>query len=295
MPSVQTGASDPPVVQGETVVSQSDVCPQGPESGSRRPVEAGVEVWGMENSPRGGEVDMREVRPRFGPVVRVSRDNPLSTVVLSNASSPTGVGRHGTDMAEATPVRFSPDRSAPRSSGEGPERGGQSVAGSPVLAGPGVVLRHHVTPGRPAVADPSEEGPANSGRGHDFSRSARVVETVGLAPEGAQYLEAGLLAGVIENILSSRAPSTRRLYGLKWNVFSTWCRECRLDPVTCPVASVLEFLQDRFSAGLIPSTLKVYVDAIAAFHVPLAFPLWCMEDEACNSFQSPNLGSGCGP
>ncbi len=87
-----------------------------------------------------------------------------------------------------------------------------------------MVLRHHVTPGRPAVADSSEEGSAVSGRGHNFSPSARAVETVGLAPEGVRYLEAGLSAGVIETILSSRAPSTRRLYGLKWNVFSTWCR-----------------------------------------------------------------------
>jgi len=36
------------------------------------------------------------------------------------------------------------------------------------------------------------------------------------------------------------------------------------------VASVLEFLQNRFSAGLTPSTLKVYVAAIAAFHAPLS-------------------------
>ncbi len=142
---MQIGAPDPPVVQGETVVSQSDVCPRGPESGSRRPVEAGVEARGMETSPRGGEVDMREVRPSGSGFVRVSRDDPLSTVVFSQASSPAGVGCHGTDVAEATPVRFSPYRSAPRSSGEGPERGGQSIAGSPVLAGPGMVLRHHVS------------------------------------------------------------------------------------------------------------------------------------------------------
>ena len=42
-----------------------------------------------------------------------------------------------------------------------------------------------------------------------------------------------------------------------------------MDPVNCPVASVLEFLQDHCSAGLTPSTLKVYVAAIAAFHAPL--------------------------
>ncbi len=121
-PSVQTGAPDPPVIQGETVVSQSDVCPRGPESGSRRPVEAGVEARGIETSPRGGEVDMQEVRPSGSGFVHVSRDDPLSTMVFAHASSPAGVGRHGTDVAEATPVCFSPDRSAPGSSGEGPER-----------------------------------------------------------------------------------------------------------------------------------------------------------------------------
>ncbi len=73
---------------------------------------------------------------------------------------------------------------------------------------------------------------------------------------------------MIETILSSRASSTRRLCGLKWNVFSMWGREHGLDPVNCLVASVLEF-QDRFTAGLIPSTLKVCVAAFVAFHVPL--------------------------
>ncbi|XDV44746.1 hypothetical protein PO909_012986 [Leuciscus waleckii] len=46
-------------------------------------------------------------------------------------------------------------------------------------------------------------------------------------------------------------------------------RDREVDPVNCPVASVLEFVQDRFSAGLTPSTLKVYMAAIAAFHAPL--------------------------
>ena len=34
---------------------------------------------------------------------------------------------------------------------------------------------------------------------------------------------------------------------------------------------MLELLQDRLSAGLTPSTLKVYVAAIAAFHDPLGY------------------------
>ena len=119
------------------------------------------------------------------------------------------------------------------------------------------------------MAGPSEEGSAVSGRGNDIPPQARAVGPLGLALEGAQYLEEGLPQEVVETILSSRAPSTRKLYSLKWNVFTSWCRERGVDPVDCAVASVLEFLQDRFSAGLTPSTLKVYVAAIGAFHSPL--------------------------
>ncbi len=34
-PSMQPGAPDPPVVQRETVISQRNICPQGPESGGQ--------------------------------------------------------------------------------------------------------------------------------------------------------------------------------------------------------------------------------------------------------------------
>ncbi len=121
----------------------------------------------MEISPQSGEVNMREVRPSGSGFVCVSRDGPLSTVVFSHASSTAGVGCHGMNVAEATPICFSPNRSVPGSSGEGPKRGGQSITDSPILADPGMVLRHYVSPGRPAMADPSEE--PLSGRGHNFS------------------------------------------------------------------------------------------------------------------------------
>ncbi|KAI2664621.1 Transposon Ty3-G Gag-Pol polyprotein [Labeo rohita] len=52
-------------------------------------------------------------------------------------------------------------------------------------------------------------------------------------------------------------------------LFTSWCERHQQDPVNCPVGTVLEFLQDRLSAGLSHSTLKVYVAAIAAYHAPL--------------------------
>ncbi len=92
---------------------------------------------------------------------------------------------------------------------------------------------------------------------------------MGLASEGAQLIDSGLSTEVVETILHSRAPSTRKLYALKWKVFTSWYSDHQLDPVNCPVGTVLEFLQDRFTAGLAQSTLNVYLAAISAYHIPL--------------------------
>ncbi len=124
------------------------------------------------------------------------------------------------------------------------------------------------------------------------------METVDLASEGTQLIDSSLSTKVLETILHSRAPSTRKLYALKW-IFTSWCSDHQLDPVNCPVGTVLEFLQDRFTAGLAPSTLKVYVAAISAYHIPLGgmslgkdplvfrFPPWYFEAEVLQAFCPP--------
>ncbi len=54
------------------------------------------------------------------------------------------------------------------------------------------------------------------------------------------------------------------LYSSKWGVFESWCLTRAIDPVNCPVGTVLEFLQERLTAGAAATTLRVYVAAIAA-------------------------------
>ncbi len=71
---------------------------------------------------------------------------------------------------------------------------------------------------------------------------------------------------MVDTITSSRASSTRRLYALKWNLFDDWCSSHCEDPRRCPVRVVLSFLQEGLERRLSPSTLKVYVAAIAAHH-----------------------------
>ncbi len=86
---------------------------------------------------------------------------------------------------------------------------------------------------------------------------------------GRNLIASGLSTEVVETILQSRAPSTRKLYGLKWRLFTSWCGDHQLDPVNCPVGTVLDFLQARFSAGLSHSTLRVYGAGIASYHAPM--------------------------
>ncbi len=158
---------------------------------------------------------------------------------------------------------------APGSSRESAPGRGLAVASSPVLAGPSMVLGPDFSPRRLPMGDSSQErSPLTSG-GYDLSPPPGVMEAVGMAPEGARLIASGLSTEVVETILQSRAPSTRKLYGLKWRLFTSWCGDHQLDPVNCPIGTVLEFLQARFSAGLSHSTLRVYVAAIASYHAPM--------------------------
>ncbi len=139
-------------------------------------------------------------------------------------------------MAEALSVRISPDRSASGSPGESSPGPGSTTSHFPVVAGQSMVPRFNIPSRRASSGAPRQEGPSVPSRGLVISPPTRTVETVGLE---------------------------------KWKVFTSWCSDHQLDPVNCPVGTVLEFLQDRFTARLAPSTLKFYVAVISAYHIPL--------------------------
>ncbi len=107
-PLIQAGAPDPCVVSGQTSFTESSAYSWVSQCGSRHPVEAGAEARGMDASPRGGEADMESFWPGPGGFVCDSSDIALSPLVLSDSSSSTGAGCYGTDLAEASSVRFFP-------------------------------------------------------------------------------------------------------------------------------------------------------------------------------------------
>ncbi len=106
-----------------------------------------------------------------------------------------------------------------------------------------------------------------SGERNNMAPSTRAVGSLHLA---AQQEPTGLPERVLNTISEARAPSTRRLYALKWSVFSTWCLNRGENPSTAELAVVLSFLQELLDKGRSHSTLKVFVASIAAFHAPIA-------------------------
>ncbi len=121
----------------------------------------------------------------------------------------------------------------------------------------------------PSLADSSEEGSTDSETGHLMAPASRPLETSCLVPRRDAEVLSDLPQEVVDTITLARAPSTRHAYALKWNLFVEWCSSHTEDPRRCPIRVVLSFLQQGLERRLSPSTLKVYVAAIAANHDPV--------------------------
>ncbi len=135
---------------------------------------------------------------------------------------------------------------------------------SPILALPDLVLRANSPLVSLSLGDSDQAGLAVPAKGQDLASSTRALEVVGMAHTGPRAVMNVLPVEVQETIDSARAPTTRKLYSSMWGVFESWCLARAIDPVNCPVGPVLEFLQERLTAGAAATTLRVYVAANAA-------------------------------
>ncbi|KAK3550048.1 hypothetical protein QTP86_019148 [Hemibagrus guttatus] len=154
---------------------------------------------------------------------------------------------------------------SPQPHGGGSQRDSFVRQAVPVLAQSGSPLARLSLVRRPCLP-PRQHSFGDSHQGRSPLSGTRGNSPPPPGDVEAQFLEAGLSLEVVETLLNARAPSTRKLYALKWRLFSLWCAQREQDPMHCPIGTVLCFLQSNLSRGLSPSTLKVYVAAIAANH-----------------------------
>ncbi len=143
----------------------------------------------------------------------------------------------------------------------------QADSNSPLLEEPTVDVGVISAAESSLVADPLETRPPLSSERHDMASTAQVMGPACVAARREPFI---LPERVLNTVVEARAPSTRRLYALKWSIFSAWCQDRDLDPVTSDVSVVLSFLQEMLDKQHSSSTIKVYMAAIAAFHTPIA-------------------------
>ncbi len=264
-------ATRPPPPPLESEASEVPSChphPRSVQSGSRRAVPSSTSRRVETPSP-GGSADLGTVRSCPGRPVCISRNHPLPRVLLPNR----GNARHGctgTQLAPG-PAQICVPPSEPTSTDTVQDQGGRGaglVSGS-ILAQQDLVPGTHAPRDSPSLANSSEEGSAFSETGHPKAPAPGPVETPRMVPGWDAEVLADLPQEVALTITSARAPSTRRAYTLKWNLFVEWCSSHQEDPRRCSIRAVLSFLQQGLERRLSPSTLKVYVAAISAYHDPV--------------------------
>ncbi len=113
------------------------------------------------------------------------------------------------------------------------EQGHKVLLVAPLVEEPTLVVRADSATDSSPLARAPETGSPLSGERNNMAPSTRAVGSLHLA---AQREPTGLPERVLNTISEAIAPSTRRLYALKWSVFSTWCLNRGENPSTSELA-----------------------------------------------------------
>ncbi len=266
--SVQAGSESPAMGGLSLSLHQSSAHPRSSEPRGGHAFEERDSSGRVEVAPRVGSDDLDSLRESGGGSVRHERECALPAFLLP-VSLPSGRGRADIALASSQAVCFSSDQDI--ATGVMQDQGGAGLGDShrPELAEPALVPGPDRAAGGTALADPHQEGSAISGERLGVAPKPGAVEPSCVAASGISEELSSLHSRVLDTLSEARAPSTRRLYALKWGVFVKWCCDVHIDPATCTVSDVLRFLQHKLDSGSLPSTLKVYVAAIASFRSPL--------------------------
>ncbi len=216
--------------------------------------------------PPGGPADLGGVRRGSGRPVCLARNLPLPVVLLP-VRGDTRQRCTGAQLAPG-PSQVCVSPSEPTCTDLVQSQGGRGagLASCALLAQPDLIPGTHAPRNSPSLASSSEEGPSFSETGHPLAPTSRPLETPCLVPGRDAEVLGDLPPEVLNTIASARAPSTRRAYALKWNLFVKWCSSRREDPRRCSIGVVLSFLQQGLERRLSPSTLKVHAAAISVYH-----------------------------
>ncbi len=263
---VATRRPSPPLESEASEVASRRSCSWRAQSCSRRALTSARPSGRMTTPPRGIPADLETLRGRSGRPVCLPGHVSLPAVFLPVRGDPR-YRCAGMQLASG-PMQICVSPSEPSRTDPVQGQGGRGASpfGGALLAQSDLVPRTDAPRDSPSLANSSEEGSPFSEKGHPLAPASELVESPCMVPGRDAEVLGGLPPAVVNTITSARALSTRHAYRLKWNLLVDWCSPRREDPRRCLIAVVLSFLQDGLERRLSPSTLKVYVAAIAAHH-----------------------------
>ena len=258
--TVDMGLSSIHLNEGNAPARQSKLC-------GRLSVSTETALWGVEIAPPGGTVDLGSVRGSQCRSVRLREHNSLPSVVQPGGDQcPAGDGRSRQHLAESAPLCVSADSPVIACASQGEIVRPQSSHGSPQVALENLVFNAPQSIGRGSLAASSEERPPVPAGREGMASITEPPSALGMAIERDELLLSVLDPSICDTLRSARAPSTRLVYSNCWAAFSSWCSDRDLDPVSCPVQHVLQYLQCLLDAGRAASTLRVHTAAISFNH-----------------------------
>ncbi len=219
---------------------------------------------GVETTPPNSKVDLESLWRSGDRPFCVGRECPLPAVLLTDDGYPER-GCVVEPLAHRSEICIPSSQNNAANAAKDQRGEGCCASGSAEMAQPTMVSRVGKPVVSPPVADSAEKGFIVPGEGRHMAPQTGIVGSACVASQyGVNQLT--ISQRVLHTITEARAPSTRHLYDLKWRVFANWCISRHEDPISCDIPAVLTFLQERLDAGSSPSTLKVYVAAIATSH-----------------------------
>ncbi len=257
----QACAPSSPLVPGQVPFFEGSSRSGNTEPCGRFSVETEAQAGGMDVEPSDGIPDLGSVWQSRGVPLCFSRVIPVPALVLPEFPDDTGHRCVRPSVTECQSVCVSANKADSGSTMQSEGEQCPSPSHSPILALPDLVLGANSPLVSVSLGDSDQAGLAFPASGQDLASSTRALEVVGMAHTGPRAVINVLPVEVQETIASARAPATSKLYSSKWGVFESWCLARAIDPVNCPVGPVLEFLQERLTAGAAATTLRVYVAA----------------------------------
>ena len=113
---------------------------------------------------------------------------------------------------------------------------------------------------RPSSQSSSSTSPTNPKRPSPIGRLASVRNSISSCKLSEDSLS-------IYN--ASWRKSTAKSYNCAWNLWTGWCHQRLIDPISAPLKDIIQFLTDQFHAGKQYSTLNTYRSTISSAHPPI--------------------------